>query len=200
MVCPERCRFRLTAIEVKVPQGRVAYLLRKISTMPSVGTRMPRRSGASTSSSAIPHPPWPDGERRRRALRPGPEGPLQPDGNRHRQDRRRRRRRLRGELRQRQPALLRHRRPPGQPATGGERCRAPYPARAGAVDGPTRKAKQRAMILKDRAEIERFIKGPSAAFRSTLIYGRDPGIVRERAGTSPGRSLNVLAIPSMWPC
>jgi DNA polymerase-3 subunit delta len=42
------------------------------------------------------------------------------------------------------------------------------------------------VILKGRAEIERFIKGPSAAFRSALIYGRDLGVVRERAGGLAG--------------
>jgi DNA polymerase-3 subunit delta len=42
------------------------------------------------------------------------------------------------------------------------------------------------VILKGRAEIERFIKGPSAAFRSALIYGRDLGVVRERAGELAG--------------
>ena len=37
------------------------------------------------------------------------------------------------------------------------------------------------MILKRRPDIERFLKGPPADVRAVLIYGRDRGVVRERA-------------------
>jgi DNA polymerase-3 subunit delta len=37
------------------------------------------------------------------------------------------------------------------------------------------------MILKRRADIERFLKAPDAAVRAALIYGPDLGVVRERA-------------------
>ncbi|MDQ2859664.1 MAG: DNA polymerase III subunit delta [Pseudomonadota bacterium] len=37
------------------------------------------------------------------------------------------------------------------------------------------------MILKRRADIERFLKAPDAAIRAALIYGPDMGVVRERA-------------------
>lgn len=37
------------------------------------------------------------------------------------------------------------------------------------------------MILKRRPDIERFLKGPPSEVRAALIYGRDRGVVRERA-------------------
>jgi len=36
------------------------------------------------------------------------------------------------------------------------------------------------VILKNRIEIERFLKAPGASFRAALIHGRDAGVVRER--------------------
>src|SRR4051794_3481079 len=38
-----------------------------------------------------------------------------------------------------------------------------------------------AVILKRRPDIERFLKGPPGDVRAALIYGRDRGVVRERA-------------------
>lgn len=37
------------------------------------------------------------------------------------------------------------------------------------------------MILNRRPDIERFLKGPDARVRAALIYGRDAGVVRDRA-------------------
>jgi DNA polymerase III subunit delta len=37
------------------------------------------------------------------------------------------------------------------------------------------------MILSKRPDVERFLKGPPAEVRAALIYGRDRGVVRERA-------------------
>lgn len=43
------------------------------------------------------------------------------------------------------------------------------------------------MILNRKPDIERFLKGPPAEVRAALIYGRDLGVVRERAGELAGR-------------
>ncbi len=44
------------------------------------------------------------------------------------------------------------------------------------------------MILSKRAEVERFFKDPPADVRAVLIYGRDRGGVRERAGALAARA------------
>ena len=43
------------------------------------------------------------------------------------------------------------------------------------------------MILNKRADIERFLARPDPAIRAVLIYGRDLGVVRDRAQTLAAR-------------
>jgi DNA polymerase-3 subunit delta len=43
------------------------------------------------------------------------------------------------------------------------------------------------VILRRRPEIEQFLRAPGAQFRATLLYGRDHGVVRERAAELAGR-------------
>ena len=41
------------------------------------------------------------------------------------------------------------------------------------------------MILSKRPDIERFLKEPTPGVRAAVIYGRDRGVVRDRADASP---------------
>ena len=43
------------------------------------------------------------------------------------------------------------------------------------------------MILRRRPDIDRFLKSPGREYRAALIYGRDLGVVRERAAELAGR-------------
>ena len=43
------------------------------------------------------------------------------------------------------------------------------------------------MILSKRPDIERFLKDPGREIRAALIYGRDRGVVSERARQLAGR-------------
>jgi DNA polymerase-3 subunit delta len=48
------------------------------------------------------------------------------------------------------------------------------------------------MILSKRPEIERFLASPAAGVRAAVIYGRDRGVVRERAD---GLALKIAPVP-----
>ncbi len=43
------------------------------------------------------------------------------------------------------------------------------------------------MILRGRSDVERFLRAPDARLRAALFYGRDLGVVRERAAELAGR-------------
>jgi DNA polymerase-3 subunit delta len=51
------------------------------------------------------------------------------------------------------------------------------------------------MILNRRGDVERFLAAPQAAVRAALIYGRDLGVVRERAQELAGRVTDRLDDP-----
>ena len=51
------------------------------------------------------------------------------------------------------------------------------------------------MILSRRPDVERFLGKPDPAIRCVLLYGRDAGVVRDRANQLAGR---VTAHPDGW--
>jgi DNA polymerase-3 subunit delta len=55
------------------------------------------------------------------------------------------------------------------------------------------------MILSKRPDIERFLRDPTADIRAVVIYGRDRGVVRDRADQLAKRCSRAPTIPSTPP-
>ncbi len=54
------------------------------------------------------------------------------------------------------------------------------------------------MILSKRPDIERFLGKPDPQIRAAVIYGRDMGVVHDRAGSWPSRSSRTSTTRSTW--